>query len=102
MTQQQRLYPIGIQTFSELITKNYLYIDKTEYVYRMTHFDSKYILNQSASYDTHIPSCLYIDNSWLSVLKKSVFLSDKAVVAGSFLILHYFAMANIKVSPQIA
>ena len=43
MTQQQRLYPIGIQTFSELITKNYLYIDKTEYVYRMTHFDSKYI-----------------------------------------------------------
>ena len=66
------------------------------------HQIQKYILNQSASYDTHIPSCLYIDNSWLSVLKKSVFLSDKAVVAGSFLILHYFAMANIKVSPQIA
>ena len=27
-----RRYPIGIQTFSELRTKNYLYIDKTEYV----------------------------------------------------------------------
>ena len=38
-----RRYPIGIQTFSELRTKNYLYIDKTEYVYRMTHSDAKYM-----------------------------------------------------------
>ena len=36
-------YPVGIQTFSELRGKNYLYIDKTEYVYRMTHSDSKYM-----------------------------------------------------------
>ena len=43
MEQQRRLYPIGIQTFSEIRGKNYLYIDKTEYVYRMTHFDSKYV-----------------------------------------------------------
>lgn len=41
--QQRRLYPIGIQTFSEIRRKNYLYIDKTEYVYRMTHSDSKYL-----------------------------------------------------------
>ena len=40
---QQRLYPIGIQTFSEIRKKNYMYIDKTEYVYRMTHSASKYI-----------------------------------------------------------
>lgn len=40
---QQRLYPIGIQTFSELRNKNYLYIDKTEYVYRMTHSASSYM-----------------------------------------------------------
>ncbi|MFR1084888.1 MAG: AAA family ATPase [Bacteroides cellulosilyticus] len=33
----------GIQTFSEIIGKNYLYIDKTEYVYRMTHSASKYM-----------------------------------------------------------
>ncbi len=39
----QKYYPIGIQTFSEIITKNYLYIDKTEYVYNMTHFGKKYI-----------------------------------------------------------
>ena len=36
-------YPVGIQTFSELRTKGYLYIDKTEYVYRMTHSNSKYM-----------------------------------------------------------
>ena len=35
-------YPIGIQTFSEIRKSNYLYIDKTEYVYRMAHF-TKYI-----------------------------------------------------------
>ena len=42
MEDLQRLYPIGIQTFSEIREKNYLYIDKTEYVYRMTHF-AKYV-----------------------------------------------------------
>ena len=43
MIQERQLYPIGIQTFSEIRGKNYLYIDKTEYVYRMTHSDSKYL-----------------------------------------------------------
>ena len=36
-------YPIGIQTFSEIREGNYLYIDKTEYVYRMTHSASSYM-----------------------------------------------------------
>lgn len=40
---QRRLYPIGIQTFSEIREKNYLYIDKTGYVYRIAHSDSKYV-----------------------------------------------------------
>ena len=39
---QERLYPIGIQTFSEIREGNYLYVDKTELVYRMTHSASKY------------------------------------------------------------
>lgn len=43
MEDLQRLYPIGIQTFSEIREENYLYIDKTEYVYRMTHSSSKYM-----------------------------------------------------------
>ena len=38
-----RRYPIGIQTFSKIREGNYLYIDKTEYVYRMTHSASSYI-----------------------------------------------------------
>ena len=38
----RKLYPLGIQTFSEIREKDKLYIDKTEYIYRMTHTDSKY------------------------------------------------------------
>ncbi len=40
---QLRFYPIGIQTFSEIRKGNYLYVDKTEYVYRMTHCGTKYM-----------------------------------------------------------
>ena len=36
-------YPIGIQTFEEIRDKGYLYIDKTELVYRMVHADAKYM-----------------------------------------------------------
>ena len=39
---ERKLYPIGIQTFEEIRKKDYLYIDKTEYVYRMTHNDGKF------------------------------------------------------------
>ena len=37
-----RRYPVGIQTFSEIINKGYVYIDKTDLMWRMTHL-SKYI-----------------------------------------------------------
>ena len=40
--QQLKKCPIGIQTFEEIINKGYLYIDKTEYVYRMAYGASKY------------------------------------------------------------
>ena len=43
MEDLQRLYPIGIQTFSKIREGNYLYIDKTEYVYRITHSASSYM-----------------------------------------------------------
>lgn len=33
----ERRYPIGIQTFSEIIEGNYLYVDKSEYVYNLAH-----------------------------------------------------------------
>ena len=38
----RKLYPIGIQTFEEIREKDFLYIDKTEYIYRMAHTDGKY------------------------------------------------------------
>ena len=37
MEQTLQLCPVGIQTFSEIRTKNYLYVDKTALVYRLTH-----------------------------------------------------------------
>ncbi len=36
-------YPLGIQTFEKVRVENRLYLDKTEYVYRMTHGTSSYV-----------------------------------------------------------
>ena len=38
----RRRYPVGIQTFSEIIEKGYVYIDKTDLMWRMQQM-SKYI-----------------------------------------------------------
>lgn len=38
----RKLYPLGIQTFSEIRTNDNLYIDKTAYIYRMANSDGKY------------------------------------------------------------
>ena len=37
-----KLYPVGIQTFEEIVNSNLLYIDKTEYIHRMAHCGGKY------------------------------------------------------------
>ena len=37
-----RRYPIGIQTFSQLISEGYVYVDKTDLVWQLTHY-AKYI-----------------------------------------------------------
>ena len=37
-----KLYPIGMQTFSEIREEDFLYVYKTEYIYRMTHTSGKY------------------------------------------------------------
>ena len=39
----RRLYPIGIQTFERIRQENKMYVDKTAYVYRMTHESSTYV-----------------------------------------------------------
>ena len=38
----RKLYPIGIQTFERIRKEDNLYVDKTEYIYRMTHTDGTY------------------------------------------------------------
>ena len=43
MAEQQRLYPIGEQDFPSLRKDGRLYVDKTQYVYKMTHSSSKYM-----------------------------------------------------------
>ena len=39
---ERKLYPIGIQTFERIRKEDMLYIDKTAYIYHMTHTDGKY------------------------------------------------------------
>ncbi len=39
----QQRYPLGMQTFSLLIEGGYVYIDKTDLIYQMTHTNSRYI-----------------------------------------------------------
>src|SRR5574344_1771979 len=38
-----RRYPIGIQTFSEIITGNYVYVDKTKYVYDVIQYKNVFL-----------------------------------------------------------
>lgn len=40
---EQRNYPIGMQTFEKIREENCIYIDKTEYVYRLAHNKSNYV-----------------------------------------------------------
>ena len=38
MEQIMRKYPVGIQTFSEIINGNYIYVDKTDIVWQLAHY----------------------------------------------------------------
>ena len=42
MCNMEKKYPIGIQTFSEIIKNEYVYVDKTDLVWQLTHY-AKYI-----------------------------------------------------------
>lgn len=42
----QRLYPLGIQTFSEIRRRDMLYVDKTEHVYRMASSGKFFFLSR--------------------------------------------------------
>ena len=38
----RKLSPIGIQTFERIRKEDMFYVDKKEYIYRMTHTDGTY------------------------------------------------------------
>ena len=42
----EKLYPIGIQTFEEIRQGGYVYVDKTRYVYSLTHTGKYYFLSR--------------------------------------------------------
>lgn len=42
----KKLYPIGIQSFEKLRKENYLYIDKTSFVYELVKSGSYYFLSR--------------------------------------------------------
>ena len=44
--QEIRKLPIGIQNFEKLRKENYIYIDKTEYIYTLTHSGQVYFLSR--------------------------------------------------------
>lgn len=45
-TQPLRRYPIGIQSFEKLREENYLYVDKTEQMYRLIQMGNPYFLSR--------------------------------------------------------
>lgn len=46
MGQERRNLPVGIQSFEKIIENNNLYIDKTEYIYRMVHTNVPYFMSR--------------------------------------------------------
>ncbi len=59
--------PVGIQTFSELIRENYVYVDKTEDIFRMIDSGKYYFLSRPRRFGKSL---------LLSTLK-SLFLGDR-------------------------
>ncbi len=46
MAAEIRKFPIGIQNFTDIVEGNFLYIDKTEYVYKLAHNGKPYFLSR--------------------------------------------------------
>ena len=45
-TKQLKRLPVGIQTFSEVVDRDCLYIDKTEYIWNMIHLSKSIFLSR--------------------------------------------------------
>jgi len=67
--------PVGIQTFSEIITENYVYIDKTEHAHQLIESGKYYFLSRPRRFGKSL---------FLSTLK-SIFRAEKALFKGLFI-----------------
>ena len=50
-----RKLPIGIQTFEKLRKENYLYVDKTEFVWKMAFASNPYFLSRPRRFGKSLP-----------------------------------------------
>lgn len=48
-TQEIRKYPVGMQTFADVINDNYIYVDKTKYIVEMMKNGSQYLFAESST-----------------------------------------------------
>ena len=67
-----RKYPIGIQTFSEIIRNGYVYVDKTDLVWQMAHYAKYVFMSRPRRFG----------KSLLTSTLESYFRGDRALFAG--------------------
>lgn len=67
-----RKYPIGIQTFSEIIREGYIYVDKTDLVWQLAHYAKFIFLSRPRRFG----------KSLLTSTLESYFQGDKALFEG--------------------
>jgi len=48
---EARKYPVGIQTFSEIIQDGYVYVDKTDLVWELAHWNPILVGRRNSSKD---------------------------------------------------
>ena len=46
MSEFDRKIPVGIQSFPDIIENQYMYVDKTEYIYKLVHRGKPYFLSR--------------------------------------------------------
>ena len=67
-------YPIGVQTFEEIRTGGYVYVDKTEYVFRLADEGKYYFLSRPRRFGKSL---------LLSVYDGGLFPGEKGIVRGA-------------------
>lgn len=72
MEQTTRRYPVGIQTFPEIIREDYLYIDKSDLVWELAHYAKFIFMSRPRRFG----------KSLLASTLESYFIGDKALFKG--------------------